>query len=136
MNKAVGPCIAIAGIFVRTDRGLFDFHYRRNKPIALSGYSLDESRFVGIISEGLPDFSNGAIDAVVGVDKDGLAPNSLHNLIAGDDVSSLLHEEQQNLHWDALQFEHTPTSPQFVGVKVEFEVLCELDGASKPDWPR
>ena len=56
------------------------------------------------------------------------SPDPVHNLLAADKLPPLLDQEQQNLHGDALQFEHTPGMAQRIGLSIELEVLSKSDG--------
>jgi len=96
---------------------------------------LDKARLVWIIPEDLADFPDRPIDAVVGIKKNILTPDSLDDLIAADDLVPLLDQQEQNFEWNALQFEHASSAMEFVGLAVEFEILTEADGIVNFDRP-
>lgn len=75
----------------------------------------------------LPDLTDSAIDTVVRIKKDALAPNSLNNFFAAYDLRALLNEQQKDLHRDALQLERTPVAGKLVGLKIDLEIVPELD---------
>src|SRR5215469_13786244 len=97
--------------------------HRRNEPISLSGNGLDKARLFGIVAKHLPDFTDRSIDAVIGVNKNALAPNFCRNLFARDDLVSPSNQEEEDLHRDAFKLEHTPAPAQLIGLRIENEVL-------------
>jgi len=63
---------------------------RRNKTVTFAGNGLDEPRVFWIVLEHLPDLADGAIDAVIGVKKNSLAPDPLDNFLPADQIAPLL----------------------------------------------
>jgi hypothetical protein len=114
----------------------FRLNHRRNKTIPAPGDCLNEAWLLGVVSKDVPYFSDCSVDAVVGIEKNVLAPDSLCDLFAADDLTSLLYQEQEDVHRDALKFEHTIIAAKFVGLEIELEVLSEPDRGLKSDWPR
>jgi hypothetical protein len=89
--------------------------YGRNETISPTRNGLNKTWFFGIVPERLPDFANCAIDAVVGVKENVLAPDSLDDVLAAHELSSLLNQDGENFHGNALQFEHTTRTTQPAG---------------------
>src|ERR1019366_807156 len=110
---------------LRLGRG---FAYRRDKAVSLPGHGLYEPRSLGIVLQGLPDFADRSVDAVVSIEKNVGAPDPFHNLLAGDDAVPLLDQQQKKFRRDALQLEHTTAPAQLVGALVELKILAEPDG--------
>jgi hypothetical protein len=71
--------------------------------ITFSGDGLDESRALGIVFQGLPDFPDRGVDAVLGVDEDIFAPEAVANFLAGDDAALLFGEQEEQFHGDAFE---------------------------------
>ena len=109
---------------------------RRDETIALASDGLYEARLFGIIPQDLADLADGAIDAVVGVKRDPGAPNALNDLLAGNDFVPLLDKEEQKLHGDALQFEHTTAAAHLVRTLVELKILAKPDCLLDKKWHR
>jgi hypothetical protein len=58
----------------------------------LAGFAFDGLScywILGIISQYLPEFADGRIDAVIGIEEDVLTPNSFNDLLAGADLKNL-----------------------------------------------
>src|SRR5450631_3372497 len=53
--------------------------------VSLAGDGLDEAGLGGIVAQGLADFPNRGVDAVLGIDEDVLAPEALDDFLARDD---------------------------------------------------
>src|SRR5208282_3371655 len=51
----------------------------------------------------VPNFADGGVDAVFGVDEDIPAPETVHDFLAGDDATLPLQKKDQQLHGDALE---------------------------------
>src|SRR5262250_402942 len=75
--------------------------HRRNESITLPGNGLHKARLLGVVVEDLADFPDGPVDTVVGIEKNVLAPHPFGDLIAADNLTSLLNEEEQNFQGDA-----------------------------------
>jgi len=93
-------------------------------------------RLLGIVVQDLTYLADRAINAVIGIKKNALAPDFLNDLFPCGELASLLNQEEQNLRRDALQPEHTPAAAQFVSLEVEFEILTEPDRVVNFDRPR
>jgi hypothetical protein len=76
-----------------------------------------------IVFEDLADFADGTVDAVIGVQKDAVAPDFLYDFLACDQLSSLLYQEQQDFHRDAFEFEGVTSATQLVGAQINLKIL-------------
>ena len=94
---------------------------RRNKAIALPGNRLHETRLFRIIAENLTDFSDGSVNAVLGIEEDILAPDLFDDLVAADQPAVALREESEELHGDFFKLENTVGSAQLITAAVKFE---------------
>ena len=112
-------------------RALLSRRLRRpgDEPVSLPGHGLDHARPLGIVPQGVADLSDGAVDAVVGVEVDVLAPDPFHDLVASHEPSPLLDEEEQQLHGDTLELDGSAAPAQLVGTRVEGRVLADLQKA-------
>jgi hypothetical protein len=81
----------------------------------------------GIVLQDLPDLADGAIDTVIGIEGYALSPDSLDDLLARNQLASLLHQQEQEFHGNAFQLEHTVGTTQLVGAQVELKILPEPD---------
>jgi hypothetical protein len=64
---------------------------------------LDKARLLCIIPQGLADLTDGAINAVVGIQENTLSPDALHDLLPRDQFPPALNQEKQKLHRDGVQ---------------------------------
>jgi hypothetical protein len=101
--------------------------HRSKETISLSSYGLYETWLFRIIPENLPDLADGTIDAVVCVEEGILAPDSFNDLLAGDQLASVHHQQKQELHGDALQLDRASRAAQLVETQVQFEIVAKSD---------
>jgi hypothetical protein len=107
---------------------------RSNEAISLSRDGLYEPGPLRIILERLTNFSDRAVDAVVSIEEDAIPPDSLDNLFSRDQLSSLLNQQEQDFHRNAFQPEHSISSAQFVGTRIELEIPLESDDLLGSQW--
>src|SRR5262249_31440646 len=107
---------------------------RRYEAISLSGNCLYELWPLGIVFQRLPKFANRAIDAVVGVKEDAIAPDSLDDLFAADEPVSALDQEEQHFHGDAFQLDCAAGPAQLIDVQIELEIRSKFDYFLGSDW--
>src|SRR5215469_8991573 len=69
-----------------------DSPYFRNKAIAAPDQRLDIARTLGVIFQNLPYFSDRCVNAVIGVEKNVFAPDSLDDLLPGDQLAPFFHQ--------------------------------------------
>ena len=119
----VRSSIPLVGSVSGTDRLKGDGSY---EAIPFAGDGLDETRLFGIVAEDLPDFADGFVDAVLGIEEDVLAPDSVNDLFARDETTVALHQKGEELHRNFLEFEDALASSKLVAVLVQFE-LSKLD---------
>ena len=74
-----------------------------DEAVAFAGYSLDESWVVGVVFQGMADFSDGGVDAVFGVNEDILAPETVDDFLSGDDAALPLQKKDEQLRGDAFE---------------------------------
>src|SRR5215813_8752858 len=89
-----------------------------NKSISLTRHRQYEFGVLGIISERLSDFANCRVDAVLGVNKNILAPQTLDDFLPGDKIPIFAGEQDEQLHRDLFQFDGTAGAEEFVTVAV------------------
>jgi hypothetical protein len=68
---------------------LLGFRYRRDEAIAPAGDSLYKAGLFGVVIQDEANFADGAVDAVIGIEKYAFAPNPFDNLLAGDEFTGL-----------------------------------------------
>ena len=101
-----------------------DWGYETVSP---AGEGFDETRLLRIVFQDLTDFADGAVDAVVGIEKDVFAPDFLGDFFAGDELAFLLNEDDENLQGKALELDDTSGLAEFEGSQIDLEVLPESD---------
>jgi hypothetical protein len=57
-----------------------------HEPVALSHHRLNEARLSRVITQDLTDFANGCVDSLLRIQEDVFTPESLNNLLSGDDA--------------------------------------------------
>jgi len=72
---------------------------RGDESVSSAGYSLDESRIGGGITQGLAQFVNGGVQAVIEVYERVARPEALLQLLARDHFSGVLKQNGQDLKW-------------------------------------
>lgn len=85
-------------------------------------------RLLRIVLQDLADFADGAVDAVVGIKKNALAPDFLGNFVARDKLTLLLDQDEQDLQGNALQFKGASQVAKFEGSQIDLKILPESDG--------
>ena len=88
---------------------------RSNEAIAFSGNGAEKARIFGIVFEGLAGFADSGVDAVVGVNEDIFAPDGQENFLSGDEAVALLGEQEEQLEWNAFEFDETAGAAQLEG---------------------
>ena len=110
--------------------------HRGYKSIPPARDCLHEAWSLRVIFEHLPNFPDGGVDAVVGVKEDILAPDPFYDLLPRDELTSLLDEQEQQVHWNPLQLEQTTRAPQLIAVRIELEIVSESDWFREAGWLR
>src|SRR5450631_3733068 len=95
--------------------------------VSLAGDGLDEAGLVGIVAQGLADFPNRGVDAVLGIDEDVLAPEALDDFLARDDGAVFFRQQEEQFHGDAFEFQDAAVTPQLEagGIEIEFAELVD-----------
>jgi hypothetical protein len=115
----------VRGRFLALCRGRLN--YRANKTIPAAGDSLYIPRAIGIVFQHLPDLSDRPVNAVVGIEKNSLAPNPLDDLVACNQFAILLHQKEQDFRRNALQFQDAPRAAEFLRTRIKLEIVSESD---------
>src|SRR5690349_15126332 len=98
--------MGLVGDTRRCFRGSLDIFHGCDKTVALSCDGLYEKRARRIVFEDLANFPDSSIDAVVRIQEDTLAPNPFYDLVARNQLPSLLKKKKQQLHRNPLQLQH------------------------------
>ena len=71
---------------------------------------------------------------MLGVDEDVFAPETVDDLLAGDDVAILFEEQKEQLHGDAFEFQGAAVAAQLEtgGVQLELIELVDTDRHTTP----
>ena len=101
---------------------------RGNESVSPAGERLDIARLLRIVLEHLADFADGAVDAVVGIEKDVFSPDLFRNFFARDELAFLLNQDEQDLQGNALEFQGTSKVAELEGSQIDLEILPKPDG--------
>jgi hypothetical protein len=126
--------VARLGATVRSVNGFNTAYLVDDEAITLPGNGLDKPRPFGIIPKGSPDFENGGVDAVLGVDKDALAPETFANLLAGDDVPVAFDQKDEQIHRDPLE-PYRPSVPTQLETAAVQLIVAKFVGGRRHDKP-
>ena len=66
-----------------------------------------EARVFWIVAKGLPEFSNGGVDAVLGLNENILAPEFFNDLFATNKVAVPTYQQDEQLHGNFFKLQHT-----------------------------
>src|ERR1700761_5776730 len=99
-----------------------------DKTVAFAGDGLEEARAVGVFTENVPNFANGSVDAVFGVDEDLGGPEEPGDLGAGDEAAAGGRQEDEKLHRLAFETQRRFTAAQLETLAVQMK-LAELEDA-------
>jgi hypothetical protein len=94
----------------------------RDEAVAHTGHSLNEARAVWVIAEYVTQLPDRCIDPVFGIDKYFAGPESLCDFRACNDFSLTGDEQDQKLHWFALDPNKLAIAKQFEAAAVKLEV--------------
>jgi hypothetical protein len=86
---------------------------------------LNIARLLGIVLQYLADFADGAVDAVVSIEKDVLAPDPLGNFLAGNELTLPLDQNEQDLQRKTLELQHATSVSELKGSRIDLEVVSE-----------
>jgi len=100
---------------------LTDHDQRSNEAVTLARDGLYEAWLLGVIPERLPNLADGGVDAVLGVEKNVLAPDPFDDLIAGNQLTVPLHQEGEEVHGNLFELEDVVSPAQLITTAVEFE---------------
>jgi hypothetical protein len=102
-------------------------HSAGHKPVTLARNRLDEPWPLDVFPQSGPNLANGSIDAVLSINKNILAPQSLDNLPPADDLPIFFQQQDEQLHGNALEFQRAIQTSQFKARGIQFKI-AELVG--------
>ena len=71
-----------------------------------SEHGLHEARALGIVVERLTDFANGCVDSLCGIQENLFAPESLNDFFPADEPIPVLHEKDEEFHWNLFKLQY------------------------------
>jgi hypothetical protein len=86
---------------------------------------LDVLRVPRVISEGIANFSDGGVNAVISIEVAIFSPQSLNDLLAANQPSIFPDQEDEQIHGDAFHAHRFPGASQLIPAYVQDE-LSEL----------
>ena len=102
-EQVLGRCDRGSAI---TIRGLAD------ESVSLARHRLDEAGALDVLTQGSPNFADGGIDAVLGIDEYVLPPEALNDLLASNDLPIFFEKEEKQLHGDAFELQQLAVPSQ------------------------
>ena len=108
-----------AGMAIAQDHG-------GGKAVSLSDYGFYEARLLGVVAEGGAHFADSDVDAVLDIEENVLAPETLGNLVAGDQLTVPLEQEDEQLHGEFFHAQDIVASLEPVAGLIEC-VIAELE---------
>lgn len=108
--------------------GWFKLWGDADEAVALAGDGLEEARVVGVFAEGVADFADGGVDAVLGVDEDFGVPEGAGDLVARDEAAAGGGEKDEELHGLAFETQGRAAAAQLEARAIQLK-LAELDDA-------
>ena len=83
---------------------------------------MDKRGSVCGIAKGLPDFADRRVDAGFDINEHVLAPQPVDDVAAGDELTSVFDQQDEEVHWASLEFDGAPLAPQLVRGDIELEI--------------
>ena len=102
-------------------RYLAEFGRGCYKAVALASDGLHESGLLRVIAQSVSDFSDGGVDAMLGIDKDLAAPEMLGNFISGDELALSLHQQDEQFQRLSFELHRTAATRQFKAATIQPE---------------
>jgi hypothetical protein len=93
-----------------------------DKSVPLARNGVDKRRLARRITQGPPDFEDNRIDPHFDVDECAIAPQLPHDFATLDKLTSLLDQQDQQIHWSTFEPDRTPASMQRVSCEVQIEL--------------
>jgi hypothetical protein len=88
---------------------------------------LHKTGLLRVVLENVTDLPDGGVDAVIGVEEHTRAPDSLDDLATGDDLPTLLDQQQQKFRGNPLQLQPPARASQLISAGVQLEVVPESE---------
>jgi hypothetical protein len=95
---------------------------RRNESVTHASHGLNEPWAVWVIAEYVTELPNRGVDPVFGIDKYFAGPEPLGDFSACNDCSFTSDEEDEKLHWFALDAYKLAIAKQFEAAAVKLEI--------------
>jgi hypothetical protein len=92
-----------------------------DKPVAAAGQRLHVSGRIGVVAQGLSQFLDGRLDAVLVLDDRPVGPQDADDLLVRDEIAGTLQQESQNLEGLLLQLDLGTVTTQFAGPEVQLK---------------
>ncbi len=101
-----------------------------DETVAAFGESFDEAGVVGLVGEGVAEFVDGGVEAVLEIDEGVFGPQAFLELLAGDDEAGVFKEDGENLEGTILELEADAGFAEFAGEQIGL-VGAETDERGK-----
>src|SRR5437762_13646800 len=95
---------------------------RGGKAIPLAHHRLHETRLLRIVAQDEADLTHSRVDAVVDIDENFLAPQAVSDLLAGNEFSAPLDQQDEQLHREFFQAQQALASLQPITRLIECEI--------------
>ena len=104
----------------------------RDESIPLARNGLDERGSIRRIAQSLPDLADRGVDAGLDVDEHVLAPQSIDDVATGDELTSTLDQQDQEVHRLPPEFDRAALPAQLV--RARHRARSRGSGRSRADW--
>src|SRR5882724_757211 len=89
--------------------------------VAFANYGFDEAWVFWVVAQGLPEFSDGGVDAMLGLNEDVLAPEFVDDLFACDEVAVPAGQQDQQLHGNFFEFQRPAVATQLIAAQIQLK---------------
>lgn len=101
-----------------------------DEAVAPLGKSFDKAGVVGFVGEGVAEFVDGSVQAVLEIDEGVFGPETLLELLTGDNEAGMFQKDGEDLERAILEFEADAGFAEFAGEQVGL-IGAEADDGGK-----
>ena len=102
-----------------------------DKAVASPGDGLDVKGLLRGIAQGLTEFADGGVDAIVGLNESVGRPELQFQFVAGDNLSPSFKQEQENFQRLILHADTMPLAAKFARSGIDLEYAKSLDRSGR-----
>jgi hypothetical protein len=95
--------------------------YRSDEPIALFRQGFNVGGIRGFIPQGEPDLADGVVEPLVELNESRLTPNLISQLLASDNLASVLNQNPKHTQRLRLDFDRAAVAKEILGGGIQLE---------------